>query len=375
MAIEPTRVLHVIGAMDRGGAETLIMNLYRAIDTTKYQFDFLVNDTDCDYDEEIEALGGRIYQIPRYNIFNYWTYRKACQDFFKTHKYKLVHGHIALPATVYLHYAQKSGAITIAHSHAQNYPLSPAEAAFRLCTRNIKKYSNFFLACSEQAGLDRFGKDVVSSNRFHVLQNGIDVSKFTFSAKTRSETRYVLGLKPDEPVFIHVGRLTPIKNHDFLFRTFACILKRMPTAKLLLVGKGELQEDLAHLASKLNIANSISFLGIRKDVADLLCAADVFIFPSKKEGLANAVVEAQTNGLRCLISTGVPKLAAITDASRFLPLSLGPQIWANEALDLLCKPIADRASCSKDTIRAHFSINESAAWLEQFYNKAMGNED
>ncbi|MBS6941614.1 MAG: glycosyltransferase family 1 protein, partial [Slackia piriformis] len=134
----PIRILHVIGAMNRAGAETMIMNLYRACDTDKVQFDFLVND-EGDYDEEIRSRGGRMYRIPRYAIRNYRSYRKACAAFFDAHdEFAVVHGHIGLPAPIYLEQARRRGIYAVAHSHAQNYQLSPSEAAFRLCSFPVR---------------------------------------------------------------------------------------------------------------------------------------------------------------------------------------------------------------------------------------------
>ena len=143
------RILHVVTYMGRGGLETMIMNYYRQMDRTKVQFDFLVNEENpCDYDSEIQALGGRIFRIPRYKLFNYSIYKTACKRFFSQHNYPIVHGHIGLPASIYLDEASKTGAYTIAHSHAQNYPISPNEILFRLCARPVRHVADYYLACS-----------------------------------------------------------------------------------------------------------------------------------------------------------------------------------------------------------------------------------
>ena len=200
MRANPLRILHVIGAMNRGGAETLVMNLYRSIDRSRIQFDFLVNELGtCDYDKEIDELGGKMFEVPRYNIANYPVYRRACQAFFSNHHHPVVHGHIGLPAPIYLSIARRHGAACIAHSHAQNYPLSPGELVFRIATHPTRRCADRFLACSVQAGLDRYGEEVVHSDRFHVLKNGIDIERSRFSEQARVSIRRELGVDLQTP--------------------------------------------------------------------------------------------------------------------------------------------------------------------------------
>lgn len=367
MKSQPLRILHVIGAMNRGGAETLIMNLYRNIDRSSIQFDFLVNDLGCDYDDEIAELGGNVFQIPRYNIANYINYKKECRDFFSKHRYPIVHGHIGLPAAIYLQQAHKTGSLCIAHSHAQNYPLSPTEIVFRISTYPIRFHADYFFACSKQAGIDRFGNKATQSASFHVLKNGIDIQRTTFNNDSRLRIREELGINPADPIFGHVGRLTHIKNQSFLLETFCHILQSLPKAQLLLAGRGEDEEKLKDRAHELGIIDHVHFLGIRADVPDILDAIDVFVFPSFKEGLANAVIEAQASGARCLISTGVPEIARISDSTIFENLDAGPKSWAAKAIDLYNNPFDDRAKLSSAARSAGFDIVESATWLSDFY--------
>lgn len=369
MSNEPLRVLHVIGAMDRGGAETLVMNVYRNIDRSKIQFDFLVNESrQCDYDSEIESLGGKFYRIPRYRIFNYVNYAKACKSFFSSHSYQIVHGHIALPWAIYLPQAKQHGMFTIAHSHAQNFPLSPAELAFRASTHPVRNIADYFLACSEQAGIDRYGKAIVNSDKFHLLQNGIDVEAGRFNIDVRNEVRAELGISNDAPVFGHVGRLTAVKNHDFLLKTFKAIREQLPNAQLLLLGRGELEDKLRNECVELGLTDSAHFLGVRDDVARVLSAMDVFVFTSFKEGLSLALVEAQASGLPCLASTGVPELAKVRSQTSFLDLSAGAEYWAEQGIKAYRNAnLSSRASAYLDARKAGYDIQESAKWLEDFY--------
>lgn len=369
MIQKPVRVLQVIGAMDRGGAETLLMNLYRNIDRNLVQFDFLVNEENaCDFDSEIQGLGGRIFRIPRYKLFNYYSYKTACKRFFSQHKYPVVHGHIGLPAPIYLNEASKSGAYTIAHSHAQNFPISPSEIVFRVCARPVRHVADYYLACSEQAGVDRFGTEIVEGPSFQILKNGVDTSVLSFDVQKRSEARAELGLDEDMLVLGHIGRLTEVKNHKFLFEVFDSIHQRVPRSVLLLAGRGELEMQLRETARQMGLSDSIVFLGVRDDVPSLLCALDLFIFPSFAEGLPCAVIEAQASGLPVLLSNGVPDAARVLSTTIRLDLSVGADVWADRALQTfdMCK--SNDRNCAKDIIeKSGFDIRTSAEWLQELY--------
>ena len=369
MTKKTVRVLQVIGAMDRGGAETLLMNLYRNIDRNLVQFDFLVNEENaCDFDSEIQGLGGRIFRIPRYKLFNYYSYKTACKRFFSQHKYPIVHGHIGLPAPIYLNEASKSEAYTIAHSHAQNFPISPSEIVFRVCARPVRHVADYYLACSEQAGVDRFGMEIVEGPSFQILKNGVDTSVLSFDVQKRSEVRAELGLDEDMLVLGHIGRLTEVKNHKFLFEVFNSIHQRVPRSVLLLAGRGELEMQLRETARQMGLSDSIVFLGVRDDVPSLLCALDLFIFPSFAEGLPCAVIEAQASGLPVLLSNGVPDVARVLSTTTRLDLSVGADVWADRALQTfdMCK--SNDRNCAKDIIeKSGFDIRTSAEWLQELY--------
>lgn len=369
MTQKPVRVLQVIGAMDRGGAETLLMNLYRNMDRKRVQFDFLVNeDRECDYDSEIEGMGGQIYRIPRFNIVNGVSYKRHCRDFFKSKRYRIVHGHIGLPAPIYLNEASRVGAFTIAHSHAQNYPISLNELVFRLCSYRVRYVADCYMACSREAGVDRFGHQIADGPMFHVLKNGVDTDVMEFSSRERNKVRMDLGIDCDAPVFGHIGRLTSIKNHKFLLEVFSNICESLPKSKLLLVGRGELESQLRELSESMGLGNNVLFLGVRDDVSSILSAMDVFIFPSFSEGLSCAVIEAQSSGLQVLLSTGVPESAKVLPEALRLDLSSGSQVWADNAIRLLeASQQFDRSLAKSFVTKAGFDIQSSALWLQDFY--------
>ncbi len=363
------RILQVTGIMNRGGAETLIMNLYRAVDRNKIQFDFVENSLKPgEFDKEIESLGGKIYYCPHYNGKNHFAYCRWWKLFWKKneHKYPVVHGHIGSTAAIYLAIAKQHGAYTIAHSHGMNsiHFLSMIRyQAFYYPTRWI---SDSFFSCSLPAGIDRFGKRVVAdSNRHYVFPNSIDTKVFSFSPKKREEMRRVLKIQDHVLTIGHVGRFSAEKNHTFLLEIAAELKSFCPELCVLLVGDGYLRQEMEQKAVELGIGDVVRFLGVRDDVASLMQAMDVLVFPSISEGFGVTLIEAQTSGLPCVISDRIPNESWVCEDLIF-PLSVNdsPRKWADEIYRIRSAPRRDHAS---EVSEAGFDIKRTAKWLEDYY--------
>ena len=362
------RVLHVIGKMDRAGAETLLMNLYRAIDRSRVQFDFLVNSPEKgDYDDEIKSLGGVVHHLVPFTAANLPRYRSTCRAFFREHQgeYPIVHGHIGSCAAIYLSEAKRFGSVCVAHSHAQKNSLSTAELAFRMLSYPTRNVADYFMACSKQAGIDRFGKAVVASDKFRVLNNGIDVARYACTNAEHAAAKRAAGYD-DSIVIGHVGRLTEIKNHKFLIDTFCEFKVAHPSALLFLVGRGPLEEQLKKYVVERGVSDSVVFSGVRPNVEDYLKLFDVFVFPSVREGLGMSAVEAQAAGLPCVISAGVPETALVTPFVRRVPLAEGERRWAAEIEDAL-ENRPPREECPQYVSDAGYDINDVARNLTDYY--------
>lgn len=356
------RVLHIVSYMQRGGLETLIMNCYRHIDREKLQFDFIVHrDFRSDYDDEIEALGGKIYRLPRLNPFSPF-YRKAMLDFFRKHpEYRIVHCHLDCMSALPLSAAKRCGVpVRIAHAHSSNqtkdwkYPLK------RFFMQGIPGVATHFFACSKTAG-----KWMFPDQNITVVNNGIDTAKFAFNAESRAEMRAELGLG-SELVLGHTGRFMPEKNHSFLIDVFAEVHRRDPQSKLILIGTGPLEKQIKEKVRGLHLTDAVEFLGVRPDVNRILQAVDVFVLPSVYEGFGIAAVEAQTAGAKCVVSDQVPEMCRITENICALPLDAPAGEWAER---ILAAGIKDRSSQQERIKAAGFDIAQTADWLQSFYIK------
>ena len=358
------RVLQVVTHMNRGGLETMLMNYYRYIDRNRVQFDFLTHRSyDGDYGEEIAAMGGKIYHLPALNPLSF-HYRKELSLFFKTHpEYSIVHVHQDCMSAIILRKAQESGVpCRIAHSHGASQRKDMKYPIKQFYKHLIHKYATELIACSDSAGQWMF-----CSAPYILLNNAIDTERFIYDKAKRSEIRKALGLLDNQIVIGHVGNITTPKNHRFIIEIFVEVLKKQPHSILLLVGddKGTEGRAIHSLVKEKNIVQSVIFAGVRDDIADLLQAMDVFLFPSLWEGLSLATIEAQASGLPLLISDQVSIECKKTDLVHVLSLKDSPSKWANEVLRLYNN--TKRSDTTQQIRDAGFDIKESAKKLEAYY--------
>ena len=276
------RVLQVFGCMNRGGAESMIMELYRHIDRSRIQFDFVVHTTEkCAYDDEILSLGGRIFSVPSFTVKNAFLYKKAWKKLLTTHEeWRIVHGHVRSTASIYLPIAQEYHRYTIAHSHSISSGKGFSSIIKNILQKRIK--ADYYMACSNAAGKWLFGDKIVNSDNYHVLPNAIDVSKYKYNEDIRKKVRQEYSCE-DAILIGHVGSFYDVKNHSYLIKVFTCIKEKESDAKLMLVGGGYLLQEIKNQVKELGIEDSVIFTGVKSNVNELLQAMDVFVFPSKYE--------------------------------------------------------------------------------------------
>ena len=366
---EPIRILHVLTAMNLAGTETLLMNLYRNMDRDKIQFDFAVTATKkCAYDDEITSLGGRIIHYPLYRGMNHKTYVKWWNEFFQQHKeYHIVHGHIGSTAAIYLSVAKKYGCFTIAHSHSTYGAIDIHQILYRMYSYPTRYIAEFFMGCSKDALVSRYGHSVLNGANHFILNNGIDAKKYIYSKEVRAAVRNELGIKKSTILLGTVGRLTPPKNPEFMIRLIKAMNEQALDWQFLWVGKGEKEKEIKeHLQQEL-AEKRVIMVGARPDVNRLLQAMDIFLFPSLWEGLGIAGVEAQAADLPTLCSEVLPKELKVTDRCEFLPVN-DLKSWMDRILNLVEQDhFKLRSNRYEDIKKMHYDIDDMAHWLEEFY--------
>lgn len=367
---EPIRVLEVLGKMNRGGAEAMIMNLYRKMDRQRVQLDFMVHTTEhCLFDDEIEQLGGHIYRVPRFNIMNILSYWRKWRSFFRDHpEIKVVHGHVGATACIYLYEANHAGCFTIAHSHSADTKYRNfrgfTSRVFAWPSRYIGQY---LLGCSTEAGIARFGMKIVKSNRYHNFPNAIDLNTFAYDVTIREKVRKSLGIVPDQTVIISVGRVTTQKNPSMIYSVFKEVIAQDTHAVCLWVGTGELEDKYRKKIEEEHLEDKVRMTGVRSDIPQLLMAADCFLFPSLWEGLPVCVIEAQATGLPCVIADTISKEVEVSPLVEWHGLLESSTDWASRCLALAKKNRGIRLSPEDDVRSAGYDINESVKKLTQLY--------
>ena len=351
---EPIRILCVFSTLDRGGAETMCMNLYRFIDREIIQFDFVKHSPNIgDYEKEIITLGGRIFEAPGFNGYNILQYSIWWIKFFSTHpEYKIVHGHFFTLSSIYFYFAKKYKRITIGHIHA-----SGIKGRFKqyLVTR-IEDYSDYCIACSKEAG-----EWAYPHKDFIVLKNAVNSEQFKYNAEKRSLLRKKYNLE-NYLVLGTVANFSGVKNPLGLLEIYSEIHKNSSKSILLWIGEGRQRPLIESTIESYGLKDNVILLGKRNDVPDLLQMMDCFLLPSFKEGLPVSAIEAQAAGLPCFISDSVTKDVDITGLCSFLPID-NVDVWKRAIVSL----DYERKDTSEIIKKAGYDILETAVWLQNYY--------
>lgn len=369
---QPIRVLNLFTIMNRGGAETMVMNYYRKIDCTKVQFDFMVHRQERGaYDDEIESLGGRIFRMSPISLTTLSNYQKELYSFFREHpEYHILHSHMSELGYFAFKEAKQCG-VPVRICHAHNAPVFFSETFIEklkripreILARLIRRESTDFFTCSQIAGEWLYGKKL--SNKMIFMRNAVDASLFRYNEEKAKLLKLKMGWV-DKIVIGHVGRFNPQKNHSFLIEIFETFHKKNPNAILVLAGSGELEHEIMKRVQKKGLEDCVRFLGTRSDMPDLYQTFDLFLFPSLYEGLPVSLVEAQAAGVPCVISDRISSQAHIVED--YYPVSLDAplQEWMYVIDKALKKERKDTYSLIKDK---GFDVNENAIWLCNFYLK------
>lgn len=333
------KILHVVGGMNVGGTETMLMNLYRKLNTN-VQFDFIsYYDKDAYYDDEIKRLGGQVIRIDSPNkIGMIKSIKNLCEVIKENGPYNAVHAHTLFNCGVAMIAARLSGIkVRVSHAHTNlDNTKNIIRKIYIWCMRKtINLFSTDCIACSESAGKYLFGESITLSKKYKLLPNYVDYKKYLNCSDTKS-VRQELGIKDDDIVVGHIGRFVEAKNHKFLLEVVSEMIILNNKVKLILAGDGELRKDMECYAEELGIKENVYFLGIRKDIDKILNNLDIFIFPSIYEGLGLVMIEAQSAGIPCLVSEAIQKEADL-DIGLVKQINLNDkrELWAKEAFELI----------------------------------------
>lgn len=360
------KILHIVPTLSvNSGMMSVVLNYHKHIDRSKVQFDYMYfYDSDLNYIDMIKSLDANTYHIgpPELSL----KYLKKIDYFFANHigEYFAIHCHPIFAANIFAKSAKKYGIKhIIAHSHSTKFSEKRISALRNyILSMFIRCFATDFIACSKEA-TRLFGNFVKEKDCF-ILHNAIDSYKYIYNSEQRNIIRSLYNISENETVIGHIGRFSKEKNHSFLIDIFNKYIKLNPNSRLLLVGDGNLINEIREKIKNLNLTDKVILTGSRSDIQALLSAMDIFVFPSYFEGVPVSVVEAQASGLPCILSTNITREVGFSN-SYFIPLSLTANYWAKKIYEIKINQQRDKGIL--DIINNGYEITHEAINLQNYY--------
>lgn len=369
------RVLQSMDTIGVGGTEVFVMNLYRFIDKEMFEFSFVVyDDYKTEYLEEVLRNGNEVYRFHQKHsnkLQNYLDQKRFVRDILRKHSYDIVHcnGNSFLGILRAGIPAKRQGLHVITHSHNMGEEKNDiidrlGKGILKIKVSSIAEYG---YACSNLAGKSKYTESFIKSLQYRIIDNGIDQKKFRFNQVLRKKVRDAMGIHDGTFLIGHVGRFEYPKNQSYLFDVFSEVLKIEHSARLVLVGEGVQRSEFEEKIRKLGITDKIILLGLRMDVNEIYNAMDVFVLPSIHEGFPFVLVEAQMNGLRCIVTENMSKDVDISGGVTFLSTNIEPKKWAEEIINT-------RNRLSKEQVQKvieRYNIRNIVSLIEKDYKSLL----
>lgn len=360
------RILYYGLSWFQGGIECYLYKICRCLNREKYEIAFIDEENGhTAFRRELEDLGAIFYDITPRRI-SVTQNKIDLKMLFIAEHFDIIHFNCnTLSYVTPIIIAQKYGIKILLHSRNSKCATSPITIALHYLNKvRLKRFNIMRIAVSESAGKWLFGKA-----SYKVLNNGIEVQRFTFDIGKRNAVRQKMGLV-DKNVYCNVGVFFKVKNHFFLLKIFEKIISKNKNAFLLLAGDGPLRSQIEEYLRKLKLINNVCLLGKVNNVAEILMASDCMIFPSLYEGFPNAVLEAETTGLPVLMSDVITEEVCLTDQCVRMPLSKSAQEWADRAEKLVGIPW-NREAGAEIIVRKGYSTNSEIKKIEAIYQELI----
>ncbi len=369
------RILHIIDILGSGGIETLLSSLNKNIDQEECEFNLVYHNSPYDLmkGDRIPALCSFQYKAPAFWMVNLYQYRKWWKDFLKSHgKFDIVHIHDyfdSFPFIKSILIKNNPRTKFVFHAHSlKGHTISVYNLWRSLLAYPVRFFGDYYLGCSNQVILNRFGKNVYEGTKKAILNCGINTERFRFNQNVRDEIRKQYEAN-DKIVIGHIGRFTEVKNHSFLIDFFNVFHSMYGNSQLWLVGEGELLPEIKHKVRSLNLIDDVKFMGFSSCPEKFMMGMDFFVFPSKSEGLGLVLVEAQTTGLACIVSDAIQPEAD-------MHCGLLKIIKLNDPMDIWIKAVESfmgytRSDHSYNVVKNGYDIKGVASDLVLLYSNLL----
>ena len=362
------RVLQVIGGMNRAGAETMLMNIYRTIDHSKVQFDFVVYKSEQqDYEDEIEALGGRVFRVTTSNPLKMTL---EIRRILKTKgPYAAVHAHTLLNIAFAMLATLGMRVVRVAHSHSTQSSVSESLVyrMYKTITKwIIRAFAQRWLACGEPAGVYLFGKKFLKRGK--IINNSVDAQGFAdVDMQKVDDIRKQYDLD-DKLVIGNIGRLEEVKNHAWQIEIAKALKTQGVAFKMLFIGRGPLESHLRETIKQNSLENYILLLGVRSDIPELLRTMDVFLMPSHFEGNPVTLIEAQAAGTPCVIADHISDEIDIEiGLCKKCSLEMPVAVWTDLILKSKKNRISDYVKIHNALVKRNYDLEMNSCVLLKEY--------
>ena len=353
---------------DKNGITNVIFNYLKAMGND-VAFDYVaINNPDAFYVNFLEEKGAALYSLKRRNVLGYIG--SLCK-IIKKNKYDAIHVHGNSHTVVLELLAAKLAGCKVRIIHAHSTGCNSV-ALHKLLAGLFDCLCTDRLACGESAGKFMFGL-----KPFEIINNGVDVEKFSFDYKTREALRIKLALAENDILIGHVGYFMPVKNQSFLVDVFAELAKRDSRYHLVLIGDGAMRTEIEQKVASLGLTNKVTFTGNIDNVSEYLNAIDIVIMPSLYEGLPLTLVEQQANGLQCIVSDTITEEVDKTGNLCFVSLNASISEWVQSIENCNCKQGREQRSkkAVNDIAKEGYSIQTEAKQLVGFYKSVCKNSN
>lgn len=375
MQNKPIKILQIIDNISvDAGVSSVVMNIYRRIDKSKIQFDFLVcnkaEDRGKNYEDEIRKMGGKVFYFGSpFSVKSISTSIRNAKIFFKKRAryYKAVHLHTPTIAEFTLKYAKKYGIATrIVHSHSTMLSTSKIKTIVNTyLVSRIKKYATDYWACSTEAAEFLYGKGFIVKNDVELIWNCVEPQKYLYSENERIRLRKTHGVEK-KYIVTHISNFTVIKNHVFLIDVIKRVIKSNKNVVFCFIGDGGTRSEFEACLKEERLLSNCLFIGRTKEIPNYLSFSDLVILPSLKEGLPVTMVEAQANGVECVLSDSITRECNVSDCV-YLPLD--SEKWACEIINKSQEYETDRVKRSERFKGSKFDIDNQISIIEKKYYK------
>lgn len=372
-------ILYITTELGNGGAERMIMSWIKMFNKELIHVDIIAQGISDTHNKKIlESYGCKVINMP-YRYREFVAKKRFIDKIISDNDYDAIHIHTVTALDyIPLKIAKQHGIeLRIAHSHssATGNPHWIPNFLHKCLKWKLRKYANVYLACSSEAGIHLFGKKALKSEKFHYIRNGIDTEKFRYNAAYRYEIRNEYNIPENCYVFGNVGRYDLLKRQDKVVSVFANICSKLEAenCRLILIGDGACRKNVVQMVKRLGLSDIVIFVPNTNYVYKYLSAMDLMLFPSEREGLSVALVEAQCSGLPCIATNGISAETKLIDSFMFLPVNSSDISWSSAAIKLLTN---QKRKEMADVVKGQgYDIAMSAKDIQNIYLTQTVNRD